>query len=225
MLLDLYCAGGGAAMGYHRAGFDVVGVDCMPRPHYPFDFVEDDALAYLHKYGGRYDAIHASPPCQRFSQMRFCRPGKVTHPDLLTPTLRSLAGFRVPWIVENVPQSPIGPYAVELCGLMFGLKVFRHRLFACSHALLVPPHPSHKGKLIGENGFVCVAGHGGQGTGFNSTHNRRKVPKDHRTVGSWRSAMGIDWLPRDMLAQAIPPAYTEYLGRQLINVITRGSHQ
>jgi DNA (cytosine-5)-methyltransferase 1 len=115
-------------------------------------------------------------------------------------------------VVENVMRAPLSPWSVTLCGLMFGLKVFRHRRFECSTLLLGPAHPSHRGKKIGVNGMVCVTGHGDA-----SRHSRKRTPADHRNKASWVRGMAIDWMTRDELAQAIPPSYTEFLGRQLID--------
>jgi DNA (cytosine-5)-methyltransferase 1 len=100
---------------------------------------------------------------------------------------------------------------------MFGLKVFRHRWFAASHLVLAPSHPSHKSKRLGVGGMCCVAGHGGQSSGYGNYS--RRIPADHRRVSAWKTAMGIDWMTRDELAQAVPPAYTEYLGRQMLEVL------
>ena len=216
-LLDLFCGAGGAAMGYHRAGFArILGVDHKPQPRYPFEFVQADALEFLEKHGSEFDLIHASPPCQLFSTASFCRPRRERHHDLLTPTLASLKGQTTQWVVENVPRSAMRCFWIELCGLMFGLKVFRHRLFGSSQLIFSPSHSTHRGKMLGVGGMVCVAGHGGQSSGFG---NSRRIPADHRTKAAWSRGIGIDWMTRDELSQAIPPAYTEYLGRQLLQRI------
>jgi len=210
-LLDLFCGAGGCSVGYHRAGFDVTGVDARPQPSYPFAFVQADALAYLGEHGREYDAVHASPPCQRYSITRRIHGNGETHPDLLEPTRAALVSNGRPWIIENVPGAPVR-FPVLLCGLMFGLRVFRHRLFESSVLLFCPPHPEHPtgnctgagvGYSTGKEGYVCVAGNN-----FN------------RQAGA--AAMGIDWMrTRQELAQAIPPAYTEYLGRQLMRAMRR----
>lgn len=215
-LLDLFCGAGGCAVGYHRAGFDVTGVDVRPQPRYPFPFVQADALQYLREHGQNFDAVHASPPCQRYSIATNCRGSANRHPDLAGVTIGLLRSGGRPWVVENVPGAPLGP-SLLLCGLMFGLRVFRHRLFATSHLILAPEHPSHAGKRIGVGGMVCAAGHGAQSTGWGN--RSRRVPADHRTKAAWSAAMQIDWMVRDELAQAIPPAYTEYVGRQLRRVV------
>lgn len=128
-LLDLFCKAGGAGYGYWQAGFDVVGVDIEPQKRYPFTFIQADALEYLARHGGEYDAIHASPPCQAFSKMK--NPDKAhrkAHPDLVDPVRELLMRTGRPYIIENVPGAPLlSP--VTLCGSQFGLKVYRHRVF------------------------------------------------------------------------------------------------
>jgi len=205
-------------MGYHHAGYEVTGVDHRPQqPRYPFRFIQADALEYLVAYGHKYDCIHASPPCQLFSSATFARPDlKRDHKDLLTPTLKILYGLQVPYVVENVMGAPLSPFGAVLCGLMFGLKVLRHRRFETSHLVLTPHHPSHRGVKIGRDGFVCVAGHGD-----GSYRHRKTTPPDHRNKASWERAMQIDWMSRNGLAQAIPPAYTRFLGLELYRQLFR----
>ncbi len=216
-LLDLYCGAGGCAAGYRQAGFEVTGVDHVPQPRYAGDvFILGDALEVLADMGRSFDAIHASPPCQKFSTATFSRPEANTHPDLVTPTVAALQRLGKPWVVENVGRSPLSPYSCVLCGLMFGLTLFRHRKFEASFLLLGPSHPSHRGKKVGVNGFVCVAGHGDV-----SRRCRQLVPLDHRNKASWAKAMQIDWMTRDELGQAIPPAYTQFVGAQLLAFLER----
>lgn len=207
-LLDLFCGAGGAAVGYHRAGFDVVGVDIAPQPRFPFPFIQDDALTF--PFNG-FDVIHASPPCQRFSVASATHRdnGKV-YPDCLTPTHTRLKEWGGIWIIENVVGAPVLSYAITLCGLSFGLKVFRHRVFQSSHVVFSPDHPSHVGTRVGE-GMFSVAGNAGRWKSWGTV--QRNVSKG--SVAEWRSAMGIDWMTRKELTQAIPPAYTEYIGRQI----------
>ena len=128
-LLDLFCGAGGAAMGYHRAGFDdITGVDIKPMPRYPFKFIQGDALEYLAAHGAEYDVIHASPPCQAYSIMQHANHMRKDHPDLVDSVRDALKQTGKPWIIENVPGAPlIDP--ILLCGLSFGLRVIRHRLF------------------------------------------------------------------------------------------------
>jgi DNA (cytosine-5)-methyltransferase 1 len=131
-LLDLFCGAGGAGMGYHRAGFTVIGVDLNPQPHYPFEFHQADALTF--PLDG-YDAIHASPPCQHYSKMSLCKPGLAdTYPDLVEPTRQRLAAAGVPYIIENVEGAPlIEP--TRICGSGLGMRLQRHRLFETNWAM------------------------------------------------------------------------------------------
>ena len=205
-LLDLFCCQGGAAMGYSRAGFDVVGVDIVAQPRYPFEFHQGDALEYLAAHGHEFDAIHASPPCQAYSATK-SHPNVGAHPDLVGPTRDLLRVSGKPYAIENVPGAPLLNY-VTLCGTMFGLRVIRHRLFECSPALLFAPFSCRHhlpvvkwGKSPNpDNEFHSVVGH------------LSNVPYA-------RAAMGIDWMAQDGLAQAIPPAYTEFIGRHLLEAL------
>lgn len=215
LLLDLFCGAGGCSVGYYRAGFDVVGVDHVYQPRYPGEFILADALEFLRAYGHLFDCIHASPPCQGFSvtrNLKFSRGAKGDVPDLLTPCRAILEKIGVPWVIENVKGAPMR-HPVELCGLSFGLKVLRHRLFDSSHLLMGPGCPGHAGVRIGVGGFVCMVGHSDPG------RKNVRIPYDRRSVSSWRLASGIDWMRRDELAQAIPSAYTEFIGRQLLAVL------
>src|SRR5690348_16558972 len=152
-LLDLFCGAGGCSMGYHRAGFEVVGVDIKPQKNYPFEFHQADALEFLKIHGHEFDAIHASPPCQRYSVGRHIHQSGGNHPDLVHPTRSLLEATGKPWVIENVMGSPVA--GVTLCDLMFGLKVLRHRLFETSFYCMVPTHPQHpKGNLTNsKNGY------------------------------------------------------------------------
>lgn len=219
LLVDLFCCEGGAAVGYHRAGFDVVGVDIVKRPRYPFEFVQADAMTF--PLDG-YDAIHASPPCQHYSVTKHTH--NKEHPDLLGPMLERLAAVRVPWVVENVPGAPV-PNAYELCGASFGceavdvdgapLVLRRHRLFASNVALLIPPCACAHYRRAG----IRVGGVYGGGP-----ENRRIA---NRNLGTFRGGytptkdvcaalIGVDHMTKYGLSQAIPPAYTEHIGHQLM---------
>jgi len=197
-LLDLFCGAGGAAMGYYRAGFtDITGIDNKPMPRYPFKFIQADALEYLAEHGQDYDVIHASPPCQRYS-LGTQRWKPDDYPDLLAPVEVLLLSLRKPFVIENVERAPFHLPTFKLCGIQFGLQVIRHRRFAASFPVLTMPHSirhPERGK------FVTCAGHGGNGS------NSFKV---------WCKAMDIDWMTKVELAEAIPPAYTEYIGKQLM---------
>jgi len=211
-LLDLFCGAGGAAMGYHRAGFEVVGVDIKPQPHYPFEFYQADALEF--SLVG-YDAYHASPPCQRYSTMTKKWGRQNNHPDLIAVVRDVLSAIGCVYVIENVVGSPlINP--LMLCGTMFGLgsgeyKLRRHRLFEISSGILFPPASCcHTGKAL------PVYGHAGG-----------KSKRDGLTfpgTDTWRGGMGIDWMSGNELAEAIPPAYTEYIGNLLIKEIVANQH-
>ena len=203
-LLDLFCGAGGAAMGYHRAGFEVVGIDISPQPRYPFTFVQADAMTF--PLDG-FDAIHASPVCYAWSKMRDCRPGsKNDQPDLITPLRPRLEAAGVPWVMENVPGAPLRA-PVQICGSGLGLRLQRHRWFESGMALWGVPC------CHGENPWNPAYGH-------STGRKRRRVP----VIGEWRvpkhlqdEAMGIDWMTLEELTEAIPPAYTEHIGRQLLD--------
>lgn len=219
-LLDLFCGAGGASMGYHRAGFDeIVGVDLVKQPRYPFEFVQGDALEYLAAHGHDFDAIHASPPCKKFNVAlnirRDTTAQRERHDDLVTPTRELLKSIGVPYIIENVPGSPLlNP--IILCGIMFDLKVIRHRLFETSWDIQCLAHVAHKGTC--QAGDYCtVAGMGGAMK--DSRGNRRK---EKRTLAAWSTAMGIDWMQKYELTQSIPPAYTNYIGSKLLSEFIEG---
>jgi DNA (cytosine-5)-methyltransferase 1 len=213
LLLDLFSGAGGAAMGYYRAGFDVVGVDHRPQPRYPFRFIQADALEYVSEHGHGYDAIHASPPCQAYSSCQKLKNVRTDHPNLLPLVRQLLERIGLPWIIENVIGAPMARSSVMLCGLQFGLKLFRHRLFESSILLLSPGHIPHGKRRIGIGGYSCPFGNGGRS--YNSTRKSR-TPPDHCNKAAWQRSLGIDWMIRNELSQAIPPAYTEFIGRQLI---------
>lgn len=193
-------------MGLSRAGFEVVGVDIAPQPHYPFEFHQADALEFPLE---GFDLIWASPPCQAFTVARQFH--KKEAPDLIDAVRCRLRGSAASWVIENVPEAPLRN-AVMLCGKMFGLKVFRHRRFETSPFVLVPPHHGHGSDRIGE-GFYMVVGHttGRQGAEMWG----RRV--NNGTVADWREAMGIDWMTRHELTQAIPPAYSQFLATRIKN--------
>lgn len=236
LLLDLFCGAGGCAMGYHRAGFDVVGVDHKPQPRYLFRFVRADALEYLAEHGREYEAIHASPPCQGYSRMRHLPwlKGK-KYPMLIGATTDALEGLGVPWVIENVEGAARHMRgAIMLCGTMFGLNVYRHRLFLSSVMLWQPPHPKHK-QVVGRGRMLNYRARGNaEGwvslpskkplNGLRPTGDHVTVAGHFRNIDIARQAMGIDWMKRDELAQAIPPAYTEFIGRQLIGVVEAGAN-
>ena len=212
-LLDLFCGAGGAGMGYHRAGFDeVVGVDINLQPRYPFEFVQGDALEYVVEHGHECDAVHASPPCQAFSQAvkKRYREGR---PNLIPETRDALGRLGVPYVIENVPTAVEHlREPVTLCGSAFGLPIRRHRLFESNVWIW---------------GMLCS----------HKEYPRRYMPAWNRTnllrvlslsggyqqgktdIEEHRAAMGVDWdMDIKELSQSIPPAYTEYIGKALLGV-------
>lgn len=209
-LLDLFCGAGGASMGYHRAGFNyIVGVDIKPQPNYPFSFYQADALEF--PLDG-FDAVHASPPCQAYVQRN---KNLVTrHPKLIEPIRRRLENNRKPFIIENVPGAPLHS-PVMLCGTMFDLRVLRHRLFESNIPLRVGLECDHWGS-VASGDFAAVYARGGKGHRHGRDSDGNKIRDPASIPGpSWSEAMGIAWMTDQELTQAIPPIYTEYLGRQL----------
>lgn len=208
-LLDLFAGAGGCAVGYARAGFEVVGVDIADQPNYPYEFHKGDALELGQALidSQDFDAIHASPPCQAFTSARVIHGNE--HPDLLTPCRELLEQTGLPWVIENVPGAPMRR-DLTLCGSQFGLqsengRLIRHRWFEFGSwkmpfHLLPPCH--HAGPTI------SVFGHGGH---------------IYHGVDDWREVMGINWMSRDELAQAIPPAYTEHIGTYLMSAVKQAN--
>jgi DNA (cytosine-5)-methyltransferase 1 len=220
-LLDLFCGAGGAAVGYHRAfeaaGFRVetVGIDIKPQPRFPFRFIQADALQPPVRLED-FDFIHASPPCQGYSRMRhlpWLRDRE--YPLLIEPTRLMLEQAGVPYVIENVEDAPLetsstlfGQHGVWLCGRMFDLPLYRHRKFESSFPIAQPHHPQHKevifpGRLLGSRYFSGTTGVVSVGGHINSKEAAER-------------ALGIDWMQRDELTQAIPPAMTRYIGEQLL---------
>lgn len=213
--LDLFCCAGGASMGLHRAGFDVVGVDLRPQPHYPFAFVQGDALAPPVNLAD-FDFVWASPPCQAYTsaggyQRQYC--GTV-YPDLVAAPRAMLAPLAVPTCIENVVGAPLR-VDLELDGTMFpGLRVVRRRWFELNFRapfLLTARRPG----LVVREGWACVAGNGTSSWLF-----RRGV---RQSADHWRRCMGIDWMTKRELAQAIPPPYAEFIGRAALAEIERAA--
>jgi len=222
-LLDTFCKAGGAGMGYSLADFEVVGVDVEPQPNYPFEFIQGDAVQYIREHGAEYDAIHASPPCQAYCALKTMQNAK-EHPELIEPTRAALMSTGRPWIIENVMGAPL-ENPIMLCGSHFGLKskcgyaLQRHRLFELSFMFLHSLHCHHGAKTVG------VYGSKARDIAKETRHYAK--PKETRgaPVGVVLphsvafEAMGIGWMSIKELSQAIPPAYTEYIGRQLASFI------
>lgn len=212
-LLDLFCGAGGSAMGYSQAGFtEIVGVDIMPQPNYPFTALKGDALdswtwpmeaVNIHDF----DLVHASPPCQHFTKYRnVVKDIHTRYEDLIEPTRRLLQNAGMPYVIENVPGAPIRP-DLELCGSQFGLDVRRHRWFETSFPVMGPGGCNHKGWARQYKSSTGRA-------------NKRYTIE----VGSWdekledqKAAMGVDWpITVRELSEAIPPAYTKFIGEAFI---------
>lgn len=213
--LDLFCKAGGVSAGLVAAGYDVIGVDIEKQPRYPYQFIQDDAMAWLR--GEREDLsqfalIWASPPCQLYSKALVQqRQRGIIFPDLYGEVrwylklLYDVLG--VSWILENVVGAPVAPDAwyVDLCGQSFGLRVLRHRRFEASHLIMAPPHRKHAGLKRGiDADYVCVV----------KNAWKKGEHKDDR-VAVWREAMQIPWMTKDELSEAIPPAYSKFLAEQL----------
>lgn len=190
-------------MGIHRAGFDVTGVDLNPQPRYPFEFIQGDALTF--DLAG-YDFVWASPPCQRYTMVQNAAKNAEAHPDLVAPVREKLEAWGGLWIMENVVGAPLRNPAM-ICGLSLGLKVKRHRLFESNMLLLTPPCPSHK------EDYYVIFGH--------EVRNRRHGDAAGRKnkIAEGRKAMGIDWMTRGELSEAIPPAYSELLASQVLRML------
>ncbi|MGV9227660.1 DNA methylase [Streptomyces albogriseolus] len=204
-VLDLCCCAGGASMGYWLAGFDVLGVDIAPRPNYPFPFVRADAVAYVAEHGHRFDLLHASWPCQYGAAITKGTNAHLRHryEDLLPAGRKAMLAAGRPYVIENPEARP----DVVLCGTSFGLPILRHRRFEVhGWTPLAIPHAPHRGRVRGwrhgryyEGEYVAVYGRGG----------------GKATVPEMRAALGIDWTDvHEELTEAIPPAYTRFLGEQ-----------
>lgn len=216
-LLDAFCCSGAASVGYDRAGFDVVGVDIELQENYPYDGYCGDAIEFIYRYGREFDAIHASPPCQASTALTTGTNAKkntskgVQHPQLIPATRAALEATGRPFVIENVAGAPIRK-DLRLCGEMFGLGVIRHRFFECEGWTPIPlPHRPHRGRVRGwrhgqyfDGPYLAVHGEGG-GKG---------------SVAEWQQAMGITHTDvRREIAEAIPAAYTEFIGHQLLSTL------
>jgi len=215
-LLDLFCGAGGAGMGYHQAGFDVVGVDIVNQPRYPFEFYQADALEFLAGHGHEYDAIHASPPCQGYLNL-----GAVNrklgrnydHPDLISSTRAAIETAGLPYVIENVADArPLLREPVRVCGTGLGLPLRRHRLFESNAPLT--------GAVCAHHRFTEKR----YWTGWrpNGEHRLSTVVQVYGNAGGqehWPAAMGIDWMTSREMCEAIPPVYTRVVGAQLLAAV------
>jgi hypothetical protein len=209
-VLDLFCCAGGAGMGYWQAGFDVVGVDIVDRPNYPFEFHRADALSAAVEQCQGFDLVHYSPPCQASCALtKGTNRGRVEHVDMIAHVRRVADWFGVPYVIENVSGAKLRR-DLTLCGEMFGLGVIRHRHFETSWPIDRVPHMKHRGPVRGwrhgvwrDGPYIAAYGKGG-GKG---------------NVAEMRSAMGITWTGvHEELTEAIPPAYSRYIGREFIRL-------
>ena len=210
MLLDLFCCAGGAGVGYSRAGFQVVGVDIHRQPNYPLPFIQADVMKLDPKFIALFDAVHASPPCQAYSDLAKRNRNADDWPRLIEPVRELLIGTGRPYVIENVEGAPlIDP--VVLCGTMFPkLRVLRHRLFEANFDIIAPAHKkhpkvhtfdrrkSHYGKTDEWEDYVQVTGGG------------------NCTLAAARDAMGINWMTKGEINESIPPAYALLIGKQLL---------
>lgn len=214
-LLDAFCGAGGCAKGYQRAGFYVVGVDHKPQPRYCGDqFVQADALAFVAEFGRYFDAVHASPPCQAYTGMRritLSRFGKAPeYPDLIDPTRRALQATGKIYVIENVQGSPLHTQVI-LCGASLGLVgLARHRHFESNYLFLGAPRCSHL------NNRMTIGVYGSKPDGRRVSYRKHKLSRVAKSLCEARQVMGIDWMEWDEIKEAVPPAYTEWLGKRII---------
>lgn len=210
--LDLYCCGGGAGRGLHQAGFEVTGVDIDPQKRYPFKFIQSDVMSLSIDFLRGFDFIWASPPCQQYTMAgtQWRLEGK-EYPDMIDETRDMLIKSGVPWVIENVPDAPLRN-PVMLCGAMFNLRTYRHRLFESSFKIDQPAHPEHvakstkMGRPPKDGEFLQIVGH------FSGVTLAREI-------------MGLPGLNQYELAQAIPPAYSKYIAEQFMKSVVGFSEE
>jgi DNA (cytosine-5)-methyltransferase 1 len=207
-LLDLFCCQGGAAKGYHDAGFDVTGVDLAPQPRYPYTFVQADALEYLAAHWREFDVVHASPPCHDHSALANLV-GVNDTGRLLAETRAALRALPLPWVIENVPGASMR-VDLMLCGGMFALRTYRHRWFEFADPMFPPqlPHPRHR--VLTDSRKRRAGWDAGMHTSVTG----------NVTLSVASAALDIDWMDVDGLPQAIPPAYTRVVGAHLLDQLT-----
>jgi DNA (cytosine-5)-methyltransferase 1 len=204
-LLDAYCCQGAASKGYTDVGLVTDGVDIDHQSRYPYAFYKADAIEFIKEHGHEYAAIHTSPPCQHDSDCQRIQGND--HPDLIGPTRDALIAAGKPYVIENVDSRSTRAKLVNpimLCGTMFGLRTYRHRLFEANFPLVAPPHPEHiqptikMGRPVQPGDFYHAVG-------------------NFSGVAYIREDMGVPWMNRDGIRECIPPVYTEFIGRQLVD--------
>lgn len=201
-ILDLYCKQGGASRGYELAGFEVVGVDIEAQPRYPYEFVQADAIEYLQTQDlSRFSAIHASPPCQKHSRLNAI--WRRDYPDLIAATREALIEIGLPYVIENVQGAPLEE-TFMLCGRMFGQRYFRHRYFETSFFVLAPVHVPHRMKAPRTSGLP---------QNDNEVYSFFGHFSGVREIADY---IGCEWMNREGVANAIPPVYTEWIGRRIV---------
>lgn len=207
-VLDLFCCQGGASAGYASAGFEVVGVDMSPQPRYPYEFHQGDALEFLKGHGREFDLIHASPPCQAYSAIT---PDKSRHPAMIGATREALMDVGRPWVIENVGGARLHMNSpTTLCGSMFGLGVWRHRLFESSFLFTAPGPCAHRGQPWGVYGNserqIAL-----RPSGTSRGRKAQSVKHASEVLG------GVEWMNWHGMTQCIPPAYTRHIGAAFLN--------
>ncbi len=217
-LLDLFCGGGGAGIGYSLAGFTVVGVDNIPQPHYPFEFHQADAFEYLAEHGHEYDFIHASPPCQKYTGMRNITRARfgivrTDHPDLIDIVRRSLRAIEKPYIIENVQNSPLQTQFI-LCGSALGLThVAWHRHFESNMLFLGVPKCNH----LTQDYTIGV--YGEKPDGRRVSYRQYRLCRIAKSLSEAQELLGIDWMEWNEIRNAVPPAYTQWIGNKALEIL------
>lgn len=213
-ILDLFCCEGGAGTGYARAGFDVTGVDIVAKPRNPHPVIVADAIKYAREHAHEYDAIHASPPCQSYSKAM--KHLATPQPMLIDGVREILVASGKPWVIENVIGAPLandsdlfGRHGVELCGTMFGLRIYRHRIFEASFQLPLPPRPC-------DHTHHAMNPHGAEGCERIYAEHGRQDPEK-----LWAAEMGVEWMSRHGAREAVPPCFTEWVGSAMMASLRR----
>ena len=224
-LLDLFCCEGGAGTGYARAGWDVTGVDIEHKDKNPHPLIVADAIEYAREHAQEYDAIHASPPCQSYSKAM--KHLATPQPMLIDAVREILQASGKPWVIENVPGAPLakesdlfGQHGVVICGTMFGLRIYRHRIFETSFAIN-PPRPCDH-SIVPLNPHRADGDPGAPSAG--RARMRQEFGDDVDCEKVWAKEMGVEWMSRHGAREAVPPCFTEWIGRELLRVAAWHNH-